>query len=284
MSYSSEHLFCWVLESLLTFFALSLTNSNAWGRCVMRCQIDQTPGNVRGGTGYNQLEFTSVYEAPPDFQPPTRNGIGLKLTKRANINVSWGHSRRWNTCVLYVPLERQWHVRWGNGKPMTFTNSRTGEDFRVRKVMHWAWGGWNSYIYPEGYSKDTCGQAAAEMNAIFQKGDTMDVSYYVEPGYEGNTFSIDRVLTWAHARRYMFVLPSEKSKATCDATVSDFNSKFKPGYNIKVDYPEGPEGGEQFTVSGVHHWSWARRYMFFFPENSDVASCGATAQEFNQKL
>jgi hypothetical protein len=157
--------------------------------------------------------------------------------------------------------------------------------------MHWAWGGTTMFTFAHGYSHDKndrtqsrCQQAADDFNAAFDVGDTMDVNHYIEEGFDGNTFLIDRVLHWSHGSKSFYFMPSEKDVATCTATAQDFQSKFKVGYDIKVGYPSGPPGGQEVAVSAVHHWSHNGNGMFFFPEESDPATCSQTASDFSAKF
>ena len=95
---------------------------------------------------------------------------------------------------------------------------------------------------------------------------------------------VDGVHHWAWRGNTMFFFPSESDPSTCAATAADFNSKFSQNYEIDISYPPAIEGGETFEVDRVHHWSYNKKYMYFFPKQSDPGTCQATAEDFSAKF
>jgi len=265
-------------------------HTDAWGRCVLRCQVKPTV-SLGSGTGWSQLQLTSRYVEPPPFQYPSDGTTTLSLRKRNSCAVSWGHSDSYKTCVVYCPVEQTASIGSGYGGPLVFKNPRTGTSYTPSRIMHWAWGGLTMYTYADGYvhnvnerSQSQCQQAADDFNAAFDVGDIMDVWHYIEEGFDGNTFLIDRVLHWSHGSTSFYFMPSEKAVSTCDATAANFQSKFKVGYDIEVGYPSGPPSGQQVAVAGIHHWAYSGTGLYFFPEVSDPATCSQTASDFAAKL
>eukprot|EP00526_Cylindrotheca_closterium_P003088 CAMPEP_0113602820 /NCGR_PEP_ID=MMETSP0017_2-20120614/955_1 /TAXON_ID=2856 /ORGANISM="Cylindrotheca closterium" /LENGTH=1570 /DNA_ID=CAMNT_0000511183 /DNA_START=2723 /DNA_END=7435 /DNA_ORIENTATION=+ /assembly_acc=CAM_ASM_000147 len=258
-------------------------HTDAWGRCVLSCKVDPTL-NYGRGSAWSKMKLTSRYVAPAPFVFPVNNGQQMSLTTRSRTAVSWGHTRHRKRCVLYLPIVRTATIRWGIGSPVVFTSPTTGNSFKASRVMHWAWGGANMFYYAEDYTVANCQQAADDFNSAISVGESLEVSHHVDEGYGGNSFEIDKVMHWAHARKWFFFFPSESDPTTCAATSEDFNSKFKVGYNIDVSDPPGPPGGETFEVDGVHHWAWKRKGLFFFPLESDPATCSQTASDFSSKF
>ena len=103
-------------------------HTDAWGRCVLRCQVKPTV-SIGSGTGWSQLQLTSRYVDPPPFQYPSDGTTTLSLQKRSGCAVSWGHSDAHNTCVVYCPVEQTASIGSGYGGPLIFQNTETGDSY-----------------------------------------------------------------------------------------------------------------------------------------------------------
>ena len=260
------------------------SHTDAWGRCVIRCPLYPTVNYGSGSAGWSPFQLNSVYGVPDPFVKSNPDYRAVVAGPAVHMQ---GHTDAWNTCVFRVTIEPTVGVSASHFE-LYHTNLETGQNFRTSRVINWSAGGVHLYMHVNQYDKATeCLQAVDDFNAIFPVGSEVTSGYAPIPtaDADGSTFSIDRVMHWAHGASNMYFFPSNKDTATCGATAEEFQAKFPPGYSIVPSYPSAAApGDEEFEVNGVHHWAWNGNTMYFFPSASDPATCSQTAADFNAKL
>jgi hypothetical protein len=146
------------------------------------------------------------------------------------------------------------------------------------------------FFYPDGYTVDTCAQAAIDISEKFPAGYGISVSNrLVMPVPAGQTFDITGVMHWAWNGNRIYFYPDgdyDSSVQSCGQAASDFSDMFPVDYRVdisnRVATPVAP--GETLDIDAVMHWSWNGRDMFFYPAQSDPATCNDVAAEMTSKF
>lgn len=92
------------------------------------------------------------------------------------------HSKRFGKYVLRVWFYTTHTIKVGSAgtKNYEFYNGKEGGVFEFTGAIHWAWGGTSMFVY----LKD--GGTAAKFNAVFKRGDTLNVRMTADWKYENN--------------------------------------------------------------------------------------------------
>jgi hypothetical protein len=90
-------------------------------------------------------------------------------------------------------------------------------------------------------------------------------------------------MIWAHKGHTLYFYPDHFTREECHDATDEINGKFPVGSGIDVSYKEFdvPEG-QQFDVTGVMHWAWAGKNMYFFPDNYTPDQCNDAAAAFSE--
>jgi hypothetical protein len=260
----------------------STGHTAAWGKYTVKCQVEQT------------VSISSQHRGSLKFSNPVTGNATI-----ASV-LHWAHN---GNSLFFWPENTAEEINemFPEGSEMVpgyFHSAPGGEEIDVSRVLHYAWDSNRIYFYPDGHTPATCAQAATEMSMKFPSGYGVSVSNRrAVPVHAGQTFDVTGTMLWAWQGTSVFFYPDgdyDYSVESCGQAASDFSDMFPTTYGIEVSNraaiptdaptPTPVPLNQTFNVDSIMHWSWNGNGLYFFPAQSDLATCDDVATEINTKF
>jgi len=132
----------------------------------------------------------SLFNAAPQFQMPTSNGVPMQITVTGSAAHSSGHSTGWGGFCMRVSVSATFASSAGCRKQcnLWMENARTGAKVVAQTIIHWAHQGTQMYFcLPKG-------SQASDFNSQFNSGDQILFSY----ANHGKPFNDNKSLMIVH--------------------------------------------------------------------------------------
>jgi hypothetical protein len=158
--------------------------TTSYGRYTVRCPVQAT-ANI-GSQHWDSLKFSNPQNPDVDFIASV-----LYWAHEGENFYFWPEDATVEEINGMFPLGSEM-------SPGYFHSTPDGKEIDLNGVHHWAWNGNRILFYPDGYTVDTCAQAAVDISEKLPAGYRISVSNRLAmPVPAGQTFDITGVMHWA---------------------------------------------------------------------------------------